>query len=309
MKSFSEFISEASIRQGLPHITTMDHKQFGHLIHDGKVHAHTATEKTDGMTHIMGHDEHGFYTQSSGSSSERMRKAADYEHRAKRRAKETGNEYNDTAPKAFGHIHKMLEKNKAVRDHLKQHHEKTGEDVKIRGEVFYKPLAKPGHMPGEVKFVGTSYNPKHMGEHGKYVIHSKLPENHHVDTEKFKKHSTHELNFDDDKIAHQPGHVDVSAEHKQFKTLDHNLIGSRTTKTNKEAKTAELFKMSKLQHSVSKKVDAHFKKQELRPKWGSGSEGIVVHPSEHNKDAPRFKVTSDNFRAYRADPNRKSFKS
>jgi hypothetical protein len=300
---FSEFkqelIAEASIRQGLPHITTMDHHQFGALIKTGKVHLDHMTEKTDGMTHKAGHDEHGFYTQSSGSGSEKMRSAEDFEHRARRRAKETGKPLDLTAAKAFGHVHSMMAKDKELQAHLKQEHKRTGQDTSIRGEVFYKPLSKPGHHPGEVKFVATSYDPKHMGEHGKYVVHTKLPDNKHLT----KHFGTHEMNWDTDHIEHQGGHVDVSDEHHKFMALNHTLMSSRTTPSNKAAKLAELEKLDKIKHSVSKKVDAHIKSQKLRPKWGSGSEGIVVHPSDHNPHAPRFKVTSDAFRAYRAAPS------
>ena len=110
MLNFKSFLSE-SIRQGLPHITTMDHDQFHHLTHGGKVHVHTTTEKTDGQAMVMGHDHEGFYTQSTGSGSEKMRHPEDYEKRAKRRAEETGKHVDLTASKAFGHIHKTLQDN------------------------------------------------------------------------------------------------------------------------------------------------------------------------------------------------------
>ena len=69
MKTFLTYISEEKqiisegIRQGLPHITTMDHDQFTSLTHGGKVHVEGATEKTDGSTFKFGHDEDGFYWQ------------------------------------------------------------------------------------------------------------------------------------------------------------------------------------------------------------------------------------------------------
>jgi hypothetical protein len=308
MLTFKSYLTEASIRQGLPHITTMTHDQFHGLIHSGKVHIKHTTEKTDGQTHMMGHDEHGFYTQSSGSGSEKMRKPEDYEDRAKRRAKETGKPYDPTAAKAFGHVHKVLQSNKKLQDHLKNEHKRTGKEVKVRGELFYKPWGRPGDKPGETKFVGTSYATHHMGKVGKYVIHSKLPENQGHDIEHFKKNLSDEhMNFDDDTLHHPQGkkgsHVDVSHEKKQFEKLNHELINSRTTKTNKEAKMAEVEKMHNLQHQVSHKVDAHVKSLGFHPKWGSGSEGIVVHP---HAAQPRFKVTSDAFRAYKSSEESKN---
>lgn len=307
MIRFREFITE-SVRQGLPHIHSMDHKQFGDLIRGGKIHIHKATEKTDGMTHVMGHDEHGFYTQSSGSGAEKMRKPSDFHERAKRRAQETGKPYDSTAADAFSHVHKILTSNKSLTKHLADTHKKTGEDTKIRGEVFYKPLGKPSEdHPHEVKFVGTSYSPHHMGHVGKYVVHSELPDNKHIeDHEAFAKaHSKEDLNFDHDKIDHKTSHVDVSKEHKAFHKLDHELLGSRTKPSNKTAKMAEVEKLSKIQKSAATKVDSHIRASGMKPKWGSGTEGVVVHASDENPHAPRFKVTSDAFRSYRADPSKK----
>lgn len=311
MLSFKKYLISESIRQGLPHITTMTHGQTSNLLKGGKIHLSDVTEKTDGMTHVMGHDEHGFYTQSSGSGSEKMRKSDDFIDRAKRRAKETGKEYDPTGPNAFAHVHKILQNNKPLQKHLENQHKTSKSDVKIRGEVFYKPLSRPSEeKKGEVKFVGTSYDPSHMGSVGKYVIHSKLPDNHHVNAAYFAKHmSTSELNFDDDKVEHKGGHVDVSKETENFGKLNHSLINSRTTKTNKQEKMAEVGKMNAIQKRVSKKVDTFVKNSGVKPKWGSGSEGLVVHPSKSNADAPRFKVTSDAFRAFKADPkNKEGFK-
>ena len=83
---------QESIRQGLPHTTSMDHHQFRDLTRNGKVNVHSATEKTDGSTFMFGHDKDGFYSQSSGSGSEKMRKPDDYIHRVTARSKETGKE-------------------------------------------------------------------------------------------------------------------------------------------------------------------------------------------------------------------------
>ena len=301
-KQHQVYLSEASIRQGLPHITSMDHAQFANLVKDGKVYLHDITEKTDGMTHVMGYDDQGFYTQSSGSGSEKMRQAGDYHVRAKRRAEETGKPYSSVAPDAFAHVHSMLSSNSGLIEHLKNQYNKTKQDTKIRGEVFYKPLGQPAEN-NQIKFVGTAYDPSHMGSVGKYVIHTKLPENHHVDANHFMSNlSTDDLNFDTDTVKHPPKIVDVSTEARRFGNLNRELIASRTTPKNKAAKMAELDKMSELQKLVSSKVDSTVEQMGISPKWGSGTEGIVVHPSASNPAAPRFKVTSAAFREYKADP-------
>ena len=308
MLSFRSFLLEG-IRQGLPHITTMDHEQFTNLIHGGHVGLPEVTEKTDGMTHVFGHDEHGFYTQSSGSGNERMRKPEDFIERAKRRAEETGKPLDLTAANAFAHVHRLLQSNEALQDHLKRKAQESGGETKVRGEVFYKPLSRPSEEhPGQIKFVGTSYDPSHMGSVGKYVIHTKLPENQDHDADHFARHfSTPEMNFDSDKVEHEPSHVDVSDEHKEFHKLDHDLLKSRTTPSNKAAKMAEMEKFDIIKKSVSDKVDAHVKKKGYTPKWGSGSEGLVVHPAK-GSPAPRFKITSPGFREYKASDASKNFK-
>lgn len=308
MLSFKVFLLE-SIRQGLPHITTMDHDQFSRLIQHGHVKIHSMTEKTDGMTHLMGYDEHGFYTQSSGSGNERMRKPDDFIERAKRRAKETGKPLDLTSANAFAHVHKILQDNENLQKYLKRKAKESNGHTRVRGEIFYKPLSYPSEEhPGEIKFVGTSYNPNHMGNVGKYVIHTKLPENKNHDIHHFIKHiSNHEINFDTDEIEHKPSHVDVSNELEDFHKINHELLKSKTTPKNKEAKMAEYDKFNAIKQRVSDKVDAHIKSLKLKPKWGSGSEGIVIHPAE-DSNAPRFKVTSDAFRAFKASDISKKFK-
>lgn len=308
MIKFSQFIVEKSIRQGLPHVKDMDHSQFASLIKTKKVHVADVTEKTDGMTHLMGHDEHGFYTQSSGSASEKMRNPADYHERAMRRAKETGKPYDPTAANAFAHVHHILQNNRGLQAHLANKYKKTGQEVKVRGEVFYKPLARPSEKPGEIKFVGTSYNSSHMGKIGKYVLHTKLPENQTHKTDDFKRHSTPDLNFDHDQVEHKPIHIDVSKEHEKFKSLNHDLLSTKTTKNNKNAKLAEVGKFEGIKRAVAAKVDKHIEKVGVKPKWGSGSEGLVIHPSHHNPDAPRFKVTTPEFRKFKADTKGQDFK-
>jgi hypothetical protein len=310
MLSYLDFLVEKSIRQGLPHVKDMDHSQFASLVKTKKVHVADVTEKTDGMTHQMGHDEHGFYTQSSGSGSEKMRKPEDYHERATRRAKETGKPLDLTAAHAFAHVHQLLQNNKGLQKHLADKYQKTKQETKIKGEVFYKPMARPSEEHhGEIKFVGTSYHPGHMGSVGKYVIHSKLPDNKEHKPEDLVKHSTPELNFDHDKVEHKPVHVDVSKEHEAFHSLDHGLLSSRTTKTNKSAKLAEVGKFAAIKSKVAAKVDKGVASTGVKPKWGSGSEGLVVHPSEHNPDAPRFKVTSPEFRKFKADTKGQDFKA
>ena len=317
MQRFKSFITEASIRQGLPHLystktaagndtPSLNTDQFHHLTKGGKVHIHGVTEKTDGQTFKMGHDEHGFYTQHSGSGDEKIRTAQGHIDRAKRRAQETGKPYDPTAPEAFAKFHAALHANKPLQQHLASEHKRTGNDIVVRGEAFNKSLSRPSDTKkNEVKFVHTSYNPKHMGSQGTFVIHSKLPENQGHDTEHFKKHlSDSHIKFDDDKIKHAPGHVDVADEVKEFHGLNHELINSRTTPKNKAAKMAELEKFNAVKKKVSDKVTKHLGSLGIKNKWGSGTEGLVVHPSAANPEAPRFKAINPAFKEAKAKSSR-----
>lgn len=279
IKHFMGYLTE-SIRTGLPHIHAMNHEQFSNLTRGGQIHIENPTEKTDGATHMMGWDEKGFYTQSSGSGSERMRNPEDFHERAQRRAQETGRPYDPTAANMFSHAHHILKSNKRLQGYLRNLHANTGEEVKIRGELFYRPYGKPSEdHPGEIRFVGTSYDPSHMGSVGKYVIHSSLPENFHIDPEEFSRHmSTKEINFDHDKIDVPPSSVDVSKELKGFDKLNKELLSARTTPSNREAKMAEVAKFDDIKRGVSEKVDDHIRSLGISPKWGSEAEGLVAPP-------------------------------
>lgn len=136
----------------------------------------------------------------------------------------------------------------------------------ITGEILYIPLAKPSNIDNEVIFIGTSYNKCHMGSKGKFILHKKIGSNYLFDLRPF---STDELNFDDDLIDHQKRIISVGQMN---------------------------------QNEVSIAVDEEVKAMNLSPKWGSGTEGVVVHP-DNGSIAPRFKVTSDVFREYRKKVN------
>ena len=315
MKSFKSFFFE-SVRVGLPHIhstptpsgaqtPSLSTDQFAATTKGGKIHIGEVTEKTDGQTFVMGHDEHGFYTQHSGSGSERIRTGQGHIDRAKARAKETGKDYESTGPEAFSKFHNALHNNKALQAHLASEYKRTGKPVVVRGEAFNRSLARPSDKPGEVKFVHTSYSTKGLGRQGSFIIHSKLPENTGHDVEHFKKAlSDSNITFDHDKVDHPKGHVDVASEVEDFNKLDHGLINSRTTPKNKAAKLAEIEKFNNVKKRVTAKVQGHVRKLGLKPKWGSGSEGLVVHPSSANPDAARFKLTSDAFKKAKATGGR-----
>lgn len=309
MKSFKAFINE-SVRVGLPHIhSTLTAKgnptpsfstdQFAATTKGGKIHINSVTEKTDGQTFKMGHDEHGFYTQHSGSGDEKIRTGQGHIERALRRSKETGKPYEKTGPEAMAKFHDALHKNEGLQKHLATEYKRTGKEVVVRGEAFNNSLARPGDKKGEVKYVHTSYK-KPPARQGMFVIHSKLPENQGHNTEHFKKLSDKNIIFHDDKIKHKPGHVDVSDEVKDFHGLNHDLINTRTTPKNKQSKLAEIEKFNNIKKRVSDKVTKHLGSLGIKNKFGSGTEGLVVHPSSANPNAARFKAINPAFKEAKA---------
>lgn len=301
MISFKEYITEVylneGVRTGLPTIhdseskNPMDHNQLHDLIHKGKVHLNDVTEKTDGSVFHLHYDHKGFGTQYSGSGDEIMRSKADYHTRAKRRAKETGKDYNPHVPEGFGKFHEALAKNKGLQSHMKAEYERTGKPVHIKGEAFNRNMGEH-HEDGTHSTAVTKYDTSHMGKQGKFVVHSKLPGNeHHQD---LAKHSTSDVALDDDKIPFKHTSVDVKDEAEKLKGVDHELLNSRTTVKNKEAKEAEKSKVSDIAKTVSKKVNDAVSAQHIKPKWSKAgaSEGFVIHPVG---DQPRLKVLAPEF--------------
>lgn len=306
---YQQLISEG-VRQGLPHITTMDHDQLSSLVKGGKVHIDKVTEKTDGIPHEFGYDEKGFYTRSKGTGEAKVRSPEEYHELAKKKAEGGRSVYNPDKANTFGHIHLMLHGNQALQKHLAERQKKSGGDIRVKGEMFYMPLSQESEHKGERRFVATSYKTSHMGKMGKFVIHSELPENKDHDVEHFKNNlSSSDLNFDHDKIESKKASIDVSDEIKGLDSIDKNLLKARTTKSNKAAKEAEQKKLDRVRNAVSKKVDAHFSSTSIAPKWGTETEGFVIHPPKANSSAPRFKVTSEGQRqkmlAQKLDPSKK----
>lgn len=285
MLRFKSFIleSEGKLRQGLSHVSDLKPDQFHELTKSGKIGG-DVTEKTDGMAFEVGHDDGGFYTRTSHS--DKMRNKGDYENAAKAKF---GDGFNPEISRHFDRIHHELHSNPKLTNYLAN----GGKHVK--GEIYYKPHGKPTEH-GEVRFVGTAYDPKKMAQTGSFVVHSKLPENSHHNLEHVKSLGDKHFNIDDDS-THKKVNLDVSDEHKAFSNLDHEVMKSRKH-ADKEAKLNEVGKFNAIKHSVNEKLKHHL--SDLKPKWGSETEGHVIHP-EHGSSAPRVKVVSDTFKQNHAN--------
>lgn len=292
-----------SIRRGLPHLystrtekgnwtPSLSVEEFFYLTKDGKVHLANLTEKTDGATFLLGFDRWGFFTQHSGSGDMRARVGSDHIMRAALRAEERGIELNKKVAYAFDNFHNGLHSNVRLQEYLSHQYEKYGEII-IRGEIFNRGLASKGAKRGELRFVHTSYSTKNMGKCGSFILHSQLEDNikHRlIDVTSFNDSN---ITFDDDRLDVESRSVNVQEEVTKFcQIVDRFGGGSHEEPFN------EIKKM------VSEKVTRTISEIGIKNKWGSGSEGLVVHPSDYNPEAPRFKITSREFQEAKVNSKR-----
>lgn len=288
MLRFKSFLleSEGKLRQGLSHVSDLKHDQLSNLVSSGNIHG-DVTEKSDGSAFEVGHDEHGFFTRTSHS--DKMRNSGDYQSAAK---KKFGEGFDPSISAHFDRIHKELHSNPKLTSYLAKTPGKS-----MKGEIFYKPHGKPTES-GELRFVGTAYDPKKMGESGSFIVHSKLSDNSHHDINHLKTLGDENFNIDHDDV-NKKVNIDVSKEKEDLSKINTDLLSSRK-KADKEAKMAENAKLDSIKSSIHNKLKGHL--SELKPKWGSETEGYVIHPHK-GSSAPRIKVISDTFKQ-----NKQNFK-
>lgn len=313
MYGFKTFLAEG-IRVGIPHILpyttpngnpapSLTHEQLGQFLpKDGKLRLGKITEKTDGQTFRIGYDHDGFYTQHSGSGSEKIRQPEGHLERAIRQNPKGLTPEQIKVQEAFGKFHKSLQSNKELIAHLKATHEaRGGSDVSIQGEAFNRHLSSPSDThPGHVKFVHTSYDPKHMGTSGSFIVHTGLPHNKGLDLKALKGTSNSTIRIDDDVVHSGNGssHIDASEERRNYDSLNHDILRARTTPSNKKVKTQELAKLDDIKRRLHGKIGAFLSGAKIKPKWGSAPpEGIVLHPHKSNPNAPAVKMINPEFKA------------
>lgn len=293
MFSFKQFLVEG-LRQGLPHLRDLKAGDFHRLVSSGKLPV-DFTEKTDGLAFGVGYDKGGFYTRSARS--DKVRNTGDYTAYTKRKH---GEDHESPFSHHYDSIHEKMQSNPELVNYLKHlHHKSGGEDVSLKGEMFWKPLGETSEKG--VKFVGTHYDPSKMGTHGKFVLHTKLPENSVHDPKKMSSLSTPEINFDHDAVPHGSKTFDVSEELSNFNNLNHEAMQSRK-KADKEAKEHEHKKFESIKSSLESKLRDHVNNN-INPKFGSESEGVVIHPKNN---APKFKLVSDSFSKFKQEQKRNS---
>lgn len=288
MLSFKQFISEQKIRQGLDHLSNLNHERLGELLQKGVLRG-TSTRKTDGAAGMVGYDEEGFYTSSNRSG--KIRNAGDYTAYTKSKR---GEDADTSVSSQYDQMHDNLQKNPALVSYLKSRHEQ-GKPASIKGEFFLRGIGKPTEKG--LQFVGTSYNPESMGKTGMFIMHHKLPENETHDPEHITSLGDKNVSFDHDKAENSDFNIDVSTEKKAHSEINPELLKSRKA-ADKEAKEKEQQKLDSVKSSLENKLKSHVKQTTPRSWEVKGeSEGDVFHPL----GSSAFKVTSDNFRNFKAN--------
>lgn len=291
MRSFTSFLVEEStvkpMRVGIKHPKDLKHAEVAALLQGGKLSGHM-TEKSDGLGFEVGHDDHGFYTRSSRS--DKVRQAGEYTAYTKRKH---GEDFVSPFSHHYDTIHQTLANNPKLTSYLKAQHE-AGKPSSIRGEMFWKPLGEKTKQG--IKFVGTSYDPSHMGSHGKFVMHTQVSENKEHNPDHVAKLGDEKINFDHDKVKHGKVSINVSDEKKRFNAIDTEKLTSRKA-ADKEAKEHEQRKLEDVKNRIESKLKAHAEKNPNR--WGPETEGHVFHPD--SPGAQRVKITSDTFKQFKKD--------
>ena len=284
---FPKSLIEEKLRVGIKHTKDLSHEEVGRMLNSQTLNG-DLKEKSDGMAFAYGHDEHGFYTRTSHS--EKMRQPEDYEAAA--RAK-FGDGFDPTISQHFGRIHRALQSNTALVNYL----ESKSKPTMVKGEVFYRPHGRPaeGH-PNHVRFVGTAYDTRKMGNLGSFVVHSRLPENQEHDLEKLKSLGDHNFNIDDDIV---PGGSNVRVDTSDLKS-DYDKIDAEKLKSRKaadrEAKEQEQQKLESVKSKLDSRLRAHT--HLLDNKWGDETEGHIFYPRDET--LPTVKLISDSFKANKA---------
>jgi len=277
-----------SIRKGIPHLystvtpkgnltPSLSREDFLSLFDsNGIIKLNKVTEKTDGMSWVIGFDEHGFFTQHSGNGSVRIRTQDEHYTHLEGKAAAKSKEVNETLAIAAGLFHKHLELNSLLQQTLEIQHSIQNKTVLLKGEAFIRSL---GNLDkGKIKFVNISYDNWWVGSVGTFILHTQLEENSWV--------------IDQDYIL-QCSNGDIF--------IDHDLIDLET----KELCLIDL--MDDLWYTDSldwiRQATHNRIKQVLdtgKYKWGPETEGWVIH-----HPLTRFKIVSNTFteRKYLVDSN------
>lgn len=288
MLSFKTYLTEQKLRQGLEHLSNLDHPSLGSLLSSNKLSG-SSTRKTDGAAGEVGYDENGFYTRSARS--DKVRNSGEYSaYTRNKRGEGADTRISDQ----YDDMHHKLQNNKALVGYLKTRHE-SSQPATIKGEFFLRGLGQKTDKG--LKFVGTSYNPGAMGKTGMFIMHHKLPENSSHDANHISTLGDGHVTFDHDKSENNDFNIDVSKERKLHASINPEILKSRKSQ-DKEARQVEEAKMGTIKSSLEQKLQDHSSNIRPRPWEVQGeSEGDVYHTT----GGQRFKIQSPAFKQFKAN--------
>ena len=296
MLKFKQYILEAATaRQGLPHIEYEQNsnapsmisqpskalENLHKLIGSGHIEG-VATEKTDGASGILGHDNNGFYIQmGKGNKIYHPDDPGKFAEQRQQKAKAQGKQLE---PLLFNgkpiHEHQrdlfnLFNSNEGLKHYLKyQAKNSPGGESQIRGEFFYRPMGTHVNDGKHVRFVATHYNTSTMGNKGSFVVHTQLNPQHNVD--QIKSFSTPDMKFDSDEIPNSKFKIDVRDLASKLKTIDPNI------KSRSHPQWGDVVAIAK---QAKARVAKHF--SQFKPKFGTEeTEGLVLHTPVRVKYVP-----------------------
>lgn len=285
MLSFKRFLYEQKLRQGLEHLSKLDHSSIGELLKTGSISG-SSTRKTDGAAGEVGYDENGFYTRSARS--DKVRTPGDYSAYTRNKR---GEDADTSISDQYDDMHHKLQSNPSLVNYLKSRHE-SGQPAAIKGEFFLRGLGQ--QTDRGVKFVNTSYNPNSMGKSGMFIMHHKMPENSSHDPNHISTLGDSHVTFDHDKSENGDFNIDASEEAKLHSTINPDILKSRKA-ADKDYRSQEEEKLVRIKSSLEKKLSDHTANIKPRPWEVAGeSEGDVFHT-----DSGRFKIQSPQFKEFK----------
>lgn len=291
-----------SIRKGIPHVystkTVKDNWtpslslcEFESTIKDGFVYTDNITEKTDGQFFLVGMDHAGFYSQHTGSGINRARSNCDHYKLAMQKHLKRGGNFKADIYRSFDAFHELL--HDKMDDYLRSVYQLGYEPV-IRGEVFMNSIATI-HNQVEVSYNYIKYDSRYFGEYGAFVIHSAM--NHGGYKDHIWRWCDDTLTITDDRVKYARGAtitrcIDVMDILEEFKSYEFGVLTQRTTPKNREEKTEQFNTFNNLKKKLHARISNNIN---VVAKWGNELEGIIIHPSDKNPAAARFKLINEYF--------------
>lgn len=193
-------------RKGIPHLTpgltpkgnqrpSLTDEEYESLFEDGVMRLKSITEKTDGISWVIGFDQDGFYTMYS-SIKQKMRRCMDFRTLELERVKK-GKPYRTDLVTGLMLFHMFLDHNLQLQQYLNNQWIVYRQECVIKGEAFIKKLSKT--QDNQICFNAVWYDAKHFtGDIGTFIMHTGLEENKFHSPDQICSFARDCINFDHD---------------------------------------------------------------------------------------------------------------